>query len=471
MTGRSPGERAAAGRAARARTPRRSHAEWAPAPGRPDPVALLEAQERTRVPELVPIRHGRMLASPFAFYRGAAAIMAADLAADAAVRPAGRSCAATRTCRTSAASPRPTATSSSTSTTSTRRCPGRGSGTSSASPRASRSPARDRGFRRGSARARSLGDASRAYREAMRALRRACATSTSGTRGSTSTRLARARWRRAPRRGAAQARSTATVAKARRKDSLRALAKLDARGRRRAAHRQRPAADRADRGALADGPTARGPRGRDPRAAARLPRERCRPTAATCSSATAYVDLARKVVGVGSVGTRAWIVLLLGPRRRRPAVPPGQGGRSRRCSSRTPARAEYANQGQRVVEGQRLMQAASDILLGWLRVDGRDGARRDYYVRQLWDWKASADRRDDAPPRHARLRASCAAGRSPAPTPARATAIAIARLPRRRRRASTARSRDFAERYADQNERDHAALAAVVPARAPRATA
>ena len=81
MTGRSPADRAAAGRAARARTPRRSHAEWAPATGRPDPVELLRAQERTRVADLVPIRHERMLASPFAFYRGAEAVMACDLAA------------------------------------------------------------------------------------------------------------------------------------------------------------------------------------------------------------------------------------------------------------------------------------------------------------------------------------------------------------------------------------------------------
>ena len=74
-------ERAALGKAARAEVPRASHGEWAPAPDRPDPLELLAAQETTRVPELVPIRHARMAASPFAFYRGAAKVLAADLAA------------------------------------------------------------------------------------------------------------------------------------------------------------------------------------------------------------------------------------------------------------------------------------------------------------------------------------------------------------------------------------------------------
>ena len=75
------GESAERGRAARASVPRSAHGDWAPAPDRPDPVAVLEAQAATRVQELVPIRYGRMLVSPFTFYRGAAAVMAADLAA------------------------------------------------------------------------------------------------------------------------------------------------------------------------------------------------------------------------------------------------------------------------------------------------------------------------------------------------------------------------------------------------------
>jgi uncharacterized protein (DUF2252 family) len=103
------------------------------------------------------------------------------------------------------------------------------------------------------------------------------------------------------------------------------------------------------------------------------------------------VHVARKVVGVGSVGTRTWIALLLGRDDRDPlflqfkeaqaSVLEAYAGKSR-----------FAEHGKRVVEGQRLMQAASDILLGWERMpEGMDGESHDYYVRQLWDWKLSAD--------------------------------------------------------------------------------
>ena len=120
-------ERAARGRSARAECPRSSHAGFELASDR-DPVAILEAQAASRVPELVPVRYGRMLVSPFTFYRGAAAVMAHDLAPTPGPDCA-RSSAATPTSPTSAATPRPSARSSSTSTTSTRRCPDRSSGT------------------------------------------------------------------------------------------------------------------------------------------------------------------------------------------------------------------------------------------------------------------------------------------------------------------------------------------------------
>ena len=99
-------ERRARGQAARDRTPLSSHAAWVPASDRTDPVGLLQEQNRSREPDLVPVRHGRMLVSPFTFYRGAAKIMATDLDGTPA---AGlhASCAATRTCRTSGRSPRP----------------------------------------------------------------------------------------------------------------------------------------------------------------------------------------------------------------------------------------------------------------------------------------------------------------------------------------------------------------------------
>src|ERR1017187_9913786 len=72
-------QRAKIGKDARAQVPRSSHAEFKPTPGRPDPVSLLERQATTRVPDLVPIRCGRMLVSPFTFFRGAALVMASDL--------------------------------------------------------------------------------------------------------------------------------------------------------------------------------------------------------------------------------------------------------------------------------------------------------------------------------------------------------------------------------------------------------
>ena len=102
-----------------------------------------------------------------------------------------------------------------------------------------------------------------------------------------------------------------------------------------------------------------------------------------------YVHAARKVVGVGSVGTRAWICLLLG---RDDDDPLFLQFKEAQQSVLEPflGRSEFANSGQRVVEGQRLTQAASDIMLGWIKVEGVDGIKRDFYVRQLWDAKMSA---------------------------------------------------------------------------------
>ena len=191
------------------RTRRDPHtATGRPAAGRRDPVELLGEQDVSRVPELVPIRYGRMLVSPFAFYRGAAAIMAADLAARRR-RPGWVPACGDAHLSNFGRSPRPSDGSSSTSTTSTRRCPGRSSGTSSGSRRASRSPA---------AIAASATRAARriSRRRGARVPRRRCAssrgmrTSTSGTRASTSTRSPRWPPSGAPAE-AAQAASSADV--------------------------------------------------------------------------------------------------------------------------------------------------------------------------------------------------------------------------------------------------------------------
>ena len=121
-------ERHARGRAVRSKVPRSAHAEWEPASDRRDPVDLLEEQAATRVPELVPLRYGRMLVSPFTFYRGAAYLMASDLAGLPRTDSTPSS-AAMHISRTSERSPRPTGRWSSTATTSTRPSPARSSGT------------------------------------------------------------------------------------------------------------------------------------------------------------------------------------------------------------------------------------------------------------------------------------------------------------------------------------------------------
>jgi len=102
------------------------------------------------------------------------------------------------------------------------------------------------------------------------------------------------------------------------------------------------------------------------------------------------VDMARKVVGVGSVGTRCWVILLVGRTGHDPLLLQFKEAEPS-VLERFVGKSEFANHGQRVVEGQRLMQAASDILLGWVSAPGIDEKTRDYYGRQLWDWKGSAD--------------------------------------------------------------------------------
>ena len=102
------------------------------------------------------------------------------------------------------------------------------------------------------------------------------------------------------------------------------------------------------------------------------------------------VDFARKVVGVGSVGTRCWIALMLGRDDADPLFLQVKEAEASVLEAHA-GRSGFANHGQRVVEGQRLLQAASDIMLGWIRTVGVDGVERDFYLRQLWDGKFSAD--------------------------------------------------------------------------------
>ena len=168
-----------------------------------------------------------------------------------------------------------------------------------------------------------------------------------------------------------------------------------------------------------------------------------------------YVDGARKVVGVGSVGTRAWVVLMIGNDGNDPLF---LQIKEAEASVLEPflGKSKFANHGQRVVEGQRLMQAASDIMLGWFRHAGIDGVNRDFYIRQLWDGKASADV-ETMSQRGLRVYAEICAR-----TLARAHArsgdpVAIAAYLGGKDAFDLALA-SFAETYADQNEHDFAAL-------------
>ncbi len=167
-----------------------------------------------------------------------------------------------------------------------------------------------------------------------------------------------------------------------------------------------------------------------------------------------YVHSARKVVGVGSVGTRAWIILMLG---RDAGDPLFLQMKEAEASVLEPflGKSRFANHGQRVVEGQRLLQAASDIMLGWIRVDELE-TRRDFYLRQLWDAKGSAIVEAMDPQAMAVYAEIC--GWTLARAHARSgDAIALASY----LGAGDVFDRSmasFAELYADQNERDYAAL-------------
>ena len=174
-----------------------------------------------------------------------------------------------------------------------------------------------------------------------------------------------------------------------------------------------------------------------------------------------FVDMARKVVGVGSVGTRAWVFLLVGREGRDPLVLQAKEAQASVLEAHLGA-SEFASHGERVVRGQRMCQAASDIFLSWQRSEDLDGNERDFYVRQLWDWKASADPSTmSANGLHAYTRAC---GWSLARAHARSgDRLAIAAYLGAGPRFERAIAR-FSSSYADQNERDHERLAGAVAA-------
>ena len=434
----SEAESKAKGKEARAKVPRDSHAVFEPAPDRPDPVSLLEEQATTRVPELVPIRYGRMLVSPFTFFRGAALIMASDLSTTPALGPHGPDLRRRPPLQLRGLRLARSASSSSTATTSTRRCPGPGSGTSSAWRPASSSPAASRGFSK-SVRAEADrrprpgvpgGHAADGGHDQPRGLvlpRR--------DRGRASTLLQAAGGRHGLQgRGAHGGHRHQADREGADQGLHEGARQADHGRRRRAPDHQRPAAHRAGRGALP-----RGARARRWSSCSTSVIRQYRQSLPTdrrhLLEQYQFSQMARKVVGVGSVGTRAWIILLHGPSHEDVLFLQAKEAEAS-VLERFTKKSQYANHGARVVAGQRLMQASSDIFLGWQRTDGIDGVSRDYYIRQLQDWKGSVDTDNAIPAGHEGSTASCAPTRWPGPTPARATGS-----PSRRTSATTPPSR------------------------------
>ena len=438
-------ERKARGRAARAEVPRAGHSVLGAAPDR-DPVRILEEQATARVPELVPIRYGRMLTSAFAFYRGGAAIMAADLA------PTPRAGLEVQLCGDAHlsnfggfASPERKLVFDINDFDET--LPGPFEWDVKRLATSFEIAGRDRGFSDAERRKAVLAVV-RAYREAMQAfasMENLAVWYAYLDADTIQTALLAER----DKKGAKDLGHAA--AKAKTKDSMKAFAKLTKTvdGKPRIASDPPLIVSIAE---LADGTETEGEIHKLLRLYRRtLPHDRRH-----LLESFSYADLARKVVGVGSVGTRAWIMLLTGMneddplflqvKEAQPSVLEPYVGKS-----------AYRNHGQRVVEGQKMMQAASDIFLGYVRgPEDPDGVVRDYYVRQLWDWKTSANLETIAP-RGLELYAR-ACGWTLARAHARSgDRIAIAAYLGKSEVFDRALA-DYATAYADQNEKDYKAL-------------
>jgi uncharacterized protein (DUF2252 family) len=442
------------GRSARAETPRSAHGDWQPAVDRANAVDVLVEQAVTRVPELLPIRYGRMLASPFAFFRGAAAVMAADLAATPTTGLTVQLCGDAHIANFGGfAAPDRRMVFDLNDFDET--LPGPWEWDVKRMAASVEIAGRDRAMAP-EKRAAAVQGTVQEYRTAMRMF---------AEEGNLDVWYARMDLQGLQDRYGADidqadaARVQRRVAKAERKNSLRALTKLTHRVGGRLRFVSQPpllvpieellppdaAHDEVERvGALVHS------------YADSLADDRRH-----LLESYRYVHLARKVVGVGSVGTRAWVVLLEGRDGNDPLVLQAKEAVASVLEPYAGASA-YPRHGQRVVEGQRLMQAASDIFLGWDTVTGLDGEPHDYYVRQLWDGKLSGDLMGMTDSGFAAYGRSC--GWSLARAHARGgDRLAIAAYLGSGRSFDKALVR-FASAYADQNERDHQALADAVEA-------
>ncbi|MGV8965418.1 MAG: DUF2252 domain-containing protein [Cellulomonas sp.] len=441
-------ERAARGKATRTAVPLDSHAILSSGELRADPVELLERQAESRVPELVPIRYGRMLVTPFTFYRGAALVMASDLAGTPNSGLRAQICGDAHLSNFGVfASPERHLVFDVNDFDET--LPGPFEWDVKRLTASLEIAARENGFKRKERRTIVLA-AARGYREAMRAF----ATQTNlevwyahldmdEELGPIVAQLKPARAK-----GAAQ-----ILAKARTRDSMQAFAKL-ARvvdGRARIISDPPLIVPVTELFSDEDSTQLFG----QLRALLRSYRRSLQSDRKHLLEEFTLVDMARKVVGVGSVGTRAWILLMEGLDEGDPMFLQAKEAQASVLEDFA-GPSLYRNHGARVVAGQHLMQASSDIFLGWQRTQGIDGVERDYYIRQLRDWKGAL------PPEEMLPEGMAIYGRLCAWTLARAHArsgdrVAIAAYLGGKDTFDQAIA-EFSTAYADLNEQDHAAL-------------
>ncbi len=434
--------------------PGRLTATGQPAPARPDPVAVLTAQAASRVQELVPIRYGRMLVSPFTFYRGAAAVMAADLAATPDSGIVVQACGDAHILNFGGfAAPDRRLVFSPNDFDET--LPGPWEWDVKRMAASAEIAGRDVGLA-ADRRQRIVRACVREYREGMRGFANESHLDVWYERLNASELVDRFGGSLG---GKGRIVFAKPFARARRKTSLRAVKKLTERVDGELRFRSVPPLLVPFRELFAPA---------DARDENAYIRELLDEYAASLEPDRRYlfgtyrfVDMARKVVGVGSVGTRAWVFLLVGRDGMDPLVLQAKQAQASVLEPHLGA-SEFENHGERVVRGQRISQAASDIFLSWQRSEGLDGEEHDFYVRQLWDWKASAD---PATLSESGLRAyTRACGWSLARAHARSgDRLAIAAYLGAGSGFEEAIAR-FAAAYADQNERDHQRLADAVAA-------
>jgi uncharacterized protein (DUF2252 family) len=453
---KSEAECRASGKEARAKIPRELNAAFDPGPNRPDPVSLLQEQAKNRVPELVPIRYGRMLVSPFTFYRGAALIMASDLSTTPCSGLTAQLCGDAHLSNFGVFG------------TPERRLifdcndfdethPGPWEWDVKRLAASVVIAGRNKGHAK-AVRAQAIVALGQAYRESMRQMATLSNLEVWYFHVDASEVVASLESQATASGSKKQAQMAATatklVTKAQTKDSHRALDKLThvVDGQRRIISEPPLIVPLEElfpevqfeqvEGMFKD--------------LLRRYRQSLSTDRRHLLEEYRFSQIARKVVGVGSVGTRAWIVLLHGASTEDVLFLQAKEADAS-VLERFTKKSQYGNHGARVVAGQRLMQAASDIFLGWQRTDGIDGVSRDYYVRQLQDWKGSIDTDTMIP------EGLEAYGRLCALTLARAHArsgdrFAIAAYLGNNASFEKALAK-FAESYADQNERDYEAFA------------